>query len=296
MIHPSEKDVLEFFRLVGFPGIRFGEKDEGVQKYLKSYNYNFTPDLIAGPEEITEATVEGLFFIDVNEPTSDLLFNSEFYKQYEIDVPRVFKDILKKNSQEKIFTCIDMLPTFHHFCYLNALNKKLNKYSHKRKYSIGERQLVSANLGLVHHFNLGIIQEGCFTEVRKIITLLDYLRFYKRLSIKNDDLNNAGNLLLQELLNENQVDPYLLFIGREWKDVPIFFYLVHISVIKQQRKCHLALFILNTTILDACDKSYPIIRWFEEIIFNPKTQKYPTDAFDRKNIMIKIGNDEDLFT
>ena len=84
MEQDSEETVLSFLKLIGFPGVRRGETDEGVCNYLKSNNYNLTPDLVAGPPEIKEAPIEGLFFIDVIQPTSDLLFKSEFYKEHEM--------------------------------------------------------------------------------------------------------------------------------------------------------------------------------------------------------------------
>lgn len=297
MEQDSEETVLSFLKLIGFPGVRRGETDEGVCNYLKSNNYNLTPDLVAGPPEIKEAPIEGLFFIDVIQPTSDLLFKSEFYKEHEIDVPREFKEILLTNSKERPFTYIDMLPTSHHNCYLGALNKKLDKYAHQRKFNRDGERLVSANFGLVHHFNLGVIGEGSVSDVKKLITLLDYIRFYKKLApSENIDLKNAENLLLQELMNDKQVQPYLLLIGREWNDIPCLFYMLHISIIKQSKRHHLALISLNTVLLDNSDGNYPIHKWFADRVFHPKSKKYLNDEYKENKIIINIGAGEELFS
>lgn len=297
MKQDSEEKVLDFFKLIGFPGIRRGEKDKDFCNHLKSNGYNFTPDLIAGPKNIKDAPIEGLFFIDVIQPTTDLLFESKFYSEYEIDIPREFKEILTKNHREKASTYIDMLPKLHHECYLGALNKKLNKYAHQRKFNREGQQLVSANFGLVHHFNLGILKEGKLHDVKKLITLLDYIRFYKNLApSENVDLRNAENLLLNELANEQQVHPYILSIGRELKDLPCLFYLLHISVTKQSKMRHLALISLNTAHLDNSDGTYPVHKWFAERIFHPKSEKYLNDEYEEKKVVINIEAGDKLFS
>jgi hypothetical protein len=61
MTQDSEDIVLDFFKSLGFPGIRRGEKDKNLCKYLKKNGYNFTPDLIAGPPDIKVQRLEGYF-------------------------------------------------------------------------------------------------------------------------------------------------------------------------------------------------------------------------------------------
>lgn len=297
MIQKSEDIVLGFFKLLDFPGIRRGEDDKNLCKYLKTKGYNFTPDLIAGPPDIKDAAIGGLFFVDVIQPTTDLLFNSEFYSDSEIDVPSEFQRILYNNHQNNLSTYIDMLPNLHHDCYLEAMNKKLDKYAHQRKFDDDGEQLISANFGLVHHFNLGEFKEGKVSDVKKLITLLDYIRFYKRIApSKNIDLKNAENLLLNELVNENQSNPYLLFVGRDLKDLPYLFNLLHISIIKKSISHHLALIFLNTSHLDNSDGTYPVHKWFIERIFNPESVTYSNDEYKEKKVIINIGSDTELFS
>ncbi|MDL1962557.1 MAG: hypothetical protein LWX01_12870 [Deltaproteobacteria bacterium] len=84
MSEKSEKAVLECFKKINFPGIKLGERNPEVCNYLKKQNYHYTPDLVAGPKNIKLAPVEGLFFIDVMEPSSDLLFKSMASKQLTV--------------------------------------------------------------------------------------------------------------------------------------------------------------------------------------------------------------------
>lgn len=297
MSKDSENKVLEFFKLLGFPGIRRGEKDKELCKYLKINGYNFTPDLVAGPQDIKKAAVGGLFFIDVIQPTTDLLFNSEFYTDHEVDVPHEFEGILKNNYKNNLPTYIDRLPNAHHDCYLAALNKKLDKYAHQRNWNEDGSQLISANLGLVHHFNLGEFKDGKLSEVKKLITLLDYIRFYKRLApSENTDLRNAENLLLTELVNENQSSPYLLSVVRELKDLPCLFYMIYISIIKKSKDHHLSLICLNVSHFENSDVTYPVHKWFAERIFHPESVKYANDEYKQKLVVMNIKPDTDLFS
>jgi hypothetical protein len=71
-----ESIVLNFLELLCFPGIRRCEGNEDICSYLRENNYRFTPDLVAGPSDIRDAKLEGLFFVDVIKPTGDLLFDS----------------------------------------------------------------------------------------------------------------------------------------------------------------------------------------------------------------------------
>ncbi len=145
----TEDIILSFLQSLDFPGIRKGEGNEEVCVHLKNLGYKYTPDLVAGPEIITEAPLEGLFFIDVIEPTSDLLFGEEFYSPDQINTPKEFKRILDSNSRQEKSTFIDSLPNAHHDCYLEAINKKLSKYTHDRKFKIDNVEKICANFGLV---------------------------------------------------------------------------------------------------------------------------------------------------
>ena len=71
---------MEFFRKEGFPRIRKGETNKEVCEYLKENGYKFTPDLVACPDDIREAPIEGLFFIDVISPSSEMLFENQYFK------------------------------------------------------------------------------------------------------------------------------------------------------------------------------------------------------------------------
>ncbi|NWH06726.1 hypothetical protein [Desulfobacter latus] len=57
MNESSEDKILIFFRSLGFPGIRKGEKNDEVCRYLEENGYKFTPDLVAGPHNIREAGI-----------------------------------------------------------------------------------------------------------------------------------------------------------------------------------------------------------------------------------------------
>jgi len=126
---------------------------------------------------------------------------------------------------------------------------------------------------------------------------LDYIRFYKLLaSSENIDLRNAENLLLTELVNENQSSPYLLSIGRELKDLPCLFYMIHISIIKKSKNHHLSLICLILSHFDNSEGNYPVHKWFVERIFHPESVKYTNDKYKEKIVVINIGPGTDLFS
>ena len=297
MVKSSEDIVLDFLKLLGFPGIRRGENNSEVCSYLKDMDYRFTPDLVAGPPDIKDAKIEGLFFIDVIQPTSDLLFISKFYEDYEVNVPNEFKKILLDANNDVVPCSIDSIPNSHHQCYLDSINKKLDKYAHKRQFKKQNKGFVSANVGIVHHFNLEGLRGDNLSEIKKVITVLDYIRFYKRLSLSdNIDLKNAENDILNEIVNEDQNDPYLLMVGREWDDLPCLFLMLHISIIKRSKRKSLALLMLNTTHLDNSDEKYPVHNWFKDRIFHPRTFKQLNSEFKEKKITINISADKKIFT
>jgi len=237
MENSSEDLTLAFFKSLGFPGIRKGERNIEVCSYLRAKGYKFTPDLVAGPQKIKESEIEGLFFIDVVTPTSDMLFISKFYEGYNVNIPKIFKEKLEdtENNEKPLF--IDDIPNDHHEFYLDKLNDKLDKYAHQRKFNKGEKKFVSANFGIVHHFDLGELINNSITELKTLITALDYIRFYKRLAPSdNFDLKNAENLILNEIINENQAEPFILAVGRELADLPCLFFMLHITIIKQTKR------------------------------------------------------------
>ena len=90
MKYPYESIVLEFLQSIKFPGIRQCEGNREICSYLIENNYVYTPDLVVGPQNIRDTQIENLFFIDIIEPTTDLLFESKFYKGSPFDVPNEF--------------------------------------------------------------------------------------------------------------------------------------------------------------------------------------------------------------
>jgi hypothetical protein len=65
MMGQAETAVLDFLKQLQFPGIRHGEGNSSVCDFLKRNGYHFTPDSVAGPDDLEQAPIEGLFFVDV---------------------------------------------------------------------------------------------------------------------------------------------------------------------------------------------------------------------------------------
>lgn len=295
MQNASEKAVLNFLKKLDFPGIRYGEGNNQVCNYLKSKGYKFTPDLVAGPENIEDAPVEGLFFVEVIQPDSDLLFNSEFYEDLDFDIPKYFKTLLTQAGSNEDDINIDKLPNIHQDWYLKKFNKKLDKYAHQRKFTQNGQLMVTTNYGIVHHFNLGQVKGSNIAETKSLITLLDYLRFYKRLAPSdNIDLKNAETRLLQELINDAQSNPSVQMVGRPLKDLPCLFQMLHVTVEKNNSIHDLAIVVLNTAILDNADGKHPVHNWLARKIFHPKTKKYWNDETPSKKVSITIN--KQIFT
>ncbi len=296
MTGKAEIAVLEFFKRIGFPGIRLGEGNQSVCDFLKKNNYDFTPDLVAGPQDIAHAPIEGLFFIDVIQPTSDLLFKSIASKHLSINVSETFKKILQDATNDEEKPSINMLPIEHHQCYLDALNKKLDKYSHHRKFTRDGKLLVSANLGIVHHFDLGNVAKRNISDVRSLITLLDYLRFYKSLAPSdNTDLRNAENRLLIEIVNQEQQFPYVMMVGREWSDVPHLFLMIHITAIKDNKDMDISIILVNTILLDNSGLTHPVHKWFAINILN-RSEKCRNEEYTSQIITIGFNRNSNIFT
>ncbi len=291
MQNKSEKAVLRFLKNLDFPGIRFGEGNNQVCDYLESNGYEYTPDLVAGPENIEDAPIEGLFFVEVITPTSDLLFQSKFFENYDFDTPKVFKELLSKNTRNNGSVNIDMLPNNHQDCYLDKYNSKLDKYAHQRKFLDNGQLMVSTNLGIVHHFNLGKIKGNKIFAIKELITLLDYFRFYKRLAPSdNIDLKNAETRLLKELINNEQNSPFIQLVGREPENLPCLFQILHVSMEKNTSIQDLAVIVLNTAILDSIDANHPVHKWFIRKIFHPKNRMYLNSETTTEKVNITVNN------
>ena len=290
MQNEAEKAVLRFLKNLNLPGIRYGEGNKEVCDYLKSNGYKFTPDLVAGPEDIKEAPIEGLFFIEVIKPTSDLLFQSEFFKDLSFNTPQYFKDLLSKNANNDVDTYIDMLPNSHHDCYLDKYNGKLDKYSHQRNFIRDGQVKVTTNFGIVHHFNLGKVEGNNISDAKGLITLLDYFRFYKRLAPSNNiDLKNLEARLLRMLLNDAQNSPFILIVGRTLESLPCLFQILHVCVEKQNAIYDLSIMILNTSILDNADGNHPVHKWLASKILDPRSKKYLNDDTPNEKFQIAIN-------
>ena len=296
MRNSSEDKTLNFLKSLGFPGIRKGERNDEVCSYLSENGYKYTPDLVAGPQNIREAEIGGLFFIDVITPTSDMLFVSKYYKGYKINIPKIFQEKLDATSNNGKSFFIDEIPNDHQEFYLDSLNNKLDKYAHQRKFKKGEKLFVSANFGIVHYFDLGELINNSISEFKNLITVLDYIRFYKRLAPSNNiDLKNAENLLLKEIVNEKQEEPFILAVGRELADLPCLFFMLHMTIMKQTKRKHIALFVLNTPHLDNSDGKYPVHTWFKSRIFHLKSEKYLNSEYEETKVLLNINPSVKLF-
>ncbi len=293
----AEVAVLGFLKRMNFPGIRLGERNPNVCDFLKRSGYHFTPDLVSGPDEIDQAPVEGLFFIDIIQPTSDLLFKSSASHGLSINVSRTFKKILDDAANDKENPSINRLPIEHHQCYLEVLNKKLDKYSHKRPFTRAGSLVTSANLGIVHHFNLGTVAGTNVANVRGLITLLDYLRFYKSLAASptNIDLRIAENRLLMELLNQEQRFPYVMMVFRKWHDVPHLFLMIHVTVKKSNSDMDIAIILLNSALLDAVS-THPVHRWFACNIQNNSPESLTNEESTSHKATISFDRNGNLFS
>lgn len=255
----SERDVLDILKKISFPGIKLGQGNETVCNYFKSKNYSYTPDLVSGPTKIEQAPIEGLFFIDVNEPSGDILFKTKASHQLEKNISKTLKRLLQNPDRKEENLSINKMPSEHHKKYLDVLNKKLDKYAHQRKFHEGKKISVTSNLGIVHHFNLGVVKDNIISDRNKLITLVDYFRFYKLIALsENADLDKAEDIILKELINCKQEEPFIVTLGRNWSDLPALFLMIHILIKRNNKKYNLGLILVNTSILDKSNFDHPV--------------------------------------
>lgn len=288
--------VLDFLIKESFPRIRKGENNEDICEYLKENGYKYTPDLVSGPDNIREAPVEGLFFIDVITPSSEMLFESKYFEGCETDVPKEFLDKFIQNKEPGEYVSIYDASHFHHDCYLQKLNNKLDKYAHRRKYTSNGNQFISANMAVVHHFNLGNLENGKITETKKLITVLDYIRFYNHLSeTKSSDITSGENILLEELFNATQQESCIVSIARDLGNIPCLFIVLHIAIKKEGKMNDLALFLYNSNSLMKLDLRYPVHKWLYSKLFEPTTKVFQDDDYKNKTITLKINAVDTLF-
>ncbi len=253
--------VYPFLKSLGFPGVRLCESDPDVKKILQDKGFKKTPDLICGPHDLNTAPIEGLFFIDVNEPSGDFLFKKIASEKRELknDVSQFFSSLLSGDSFDLAF---NQLPRDHYHEYEAALNSKLDKYSFSRG--------IGTHTGIVHFFDIGrtrqIIPKNqnkplpTFENQNVFFTMIDYLNFYTKLesTSENKILEEAINYLLAELIAERPKRPYLILIPRDSR-VPILFLMIHVITYRNDERFDLGIMMINTTYAD--DDTYPIHRW-----------------------------------
>ncbi|MCI5212254.1 MAG: hypothetical protein D3910_26510 [Candidatus Electrothrix sp. ATG2] len=277
----SVENVLNFFKLMDFPGIRKGEDDQEIDNYFKSIlSYNGTPDLIAGLDNFEEVSIDDLFFIDVNEPSIDNLFKKHNKIEGASDNLSQLFNRLKEN---KSFS-LEEMPKEHYGNYLKAMNnKKIMKYCYRKEGTI------SKNFGMVHHINLGEIKNKRIQESEKFFLLIDLMKFYGSLSPQsNIDISNFYKRLMHKIIETDMSDPndpYVCLTGRdyhEWKDVPCFFYLLHINAIKDGKLHHFALWIINICHLydPSININYQIHDFFRKIASDPTVKEVSSEEYE----------------
>lgn len=273
----SEEDVLLLLKLLKMPGVRLCESESDICTSLKEKGYKYTPDIICGPSDINEAPLEGLFFVDVNEPSGDFLFLKEASIQLNKNVSQTFYSLLYKDMEYN--QSFSKLPIEHHQKYLEVLNGKLRKYSHCRNQS--------ANTAIVHHFNLGKIKENSFENTAKFFAMLDYIRFYFGIETKSDnkDLLEAEKYLLKDILGRELQTPYIISVRRDMPDVPVLFLMLHITANKNGERYDAGIILLNCKILEQ-DKNHPIYKWM--INFLNISKSVSTNETQELNVQLNV--------
>lgn len=274
----AEEDVLLLLKTINMPGVRLCESESDICTILKEKGYKYTPDIICGPPDINEAPLEGLFFIDVNEPSGDFLFKKKVSEQLNKNVSQAFYSFLYQDKEYS--RSFSKLPTEHHQNYLKVLNDKLEKYSHCRNQS--------ANTAIVHHFNLGNIEENSFEKPDKFLAMLDYIRFYFGIENKSDnkDLLEAEKYLLKNILGKETQTPYLISVRRDMPDVPVLFLMLHIAASKNGKRYDAGIILLNGNILERYDRNHPIFKWMFN--FLKSSQSVSTNETQEFNIQFNV--------
>jgi len=250
-------NVFSFLKSLGMPGLRFCESDPEVKTVLLGKGFNKTPDLICGPGNLSEAPLEGFFFIDVNEPSGDFLFKEAASKKLEKNIAQTFRTLL--GEDDKFEWGLEQLPIDHHAHYLNVLNNKLDKYSFLRPQT--------CNTGLVHFFDLGESTKEQFENQDKFFAMLDYLHFYTRLECESGKKNllEAGKYLLKELTADEPKRPYLIFVKRDSQE-PILFLMMYVITHRKGIQFDFGIIMVNTNVKENDETKYPLHAWIVELV------------------------------
>jgi len=277
----ATNNVFSFLNSLGMPGLRFCESDPKVRTVLLGKGFNKTPDLICGPDDLNEAPLEGFFFIEVNEPSGDLLFKEAASRKLGTNVAQNFRTLL--GDEDKFEWGLEQLPIDHHADYLSVLNNKLCKYSFLRSQT--------CNTGLVHFFDLGELTKERFENQDKFFAMLDYLHFYTRLECKSGKkvLVEAGKYLLKELTAEEPKRPCLIFVKRDSQE-PILFLMVHVITHRKGIRFDFGIIMVNTNINENNQAKYPIHTWIVQLISN--SQSVSIDRECDGTIKISVQRDK----
>ena len=180
---------------------------------------------------------------------------------------------------------------------MNVINKKLEKYSHERKYIANGQSMVSANFGIVYHFNLGSIQDNTISNTRELITLIDYIRFYKHLAQHdNIDITNASTLLWEEIVKKKPDTPYILVTNREWNDLPCWFQMIHVIVSRNNIIHDFAIMLVNSCIFQKSNQSYPVYKWFISNFMHHSSQVFNGEELIPKKTIFHVKGSNGLFS
>lgn len=255
-------NVFSFLKSLDMPGLRFCESDPEVKTILLGKGFNKTPDLICGPGNLNEAPLEGFFFIDVNEPSGDLLFKQAASRKLASNVAQNFRILL--GEDDKFEWSLDQMPIDHHGDYLKVLNDKVGKYSFLRTQT--------CNTGLVHFFDLGESAKERVENQDKFFAILDYLFFYTKLESKSEQKNlvEAERYFLKELTAEEPKRPYLILVKRD-SQVPVLFLMIQVLVRRKGVRFDFGIMMVNTNVTENNESQYPIHSWIVHLASNSQT-------------------------
>lgn len=284
--------VYPFLKSLGMPGLRLCESDPGVKKVLFDKGFAKTPDLICGPDDLNNATLDGLFFIDVNEPSGDFLFKKVASEKRELknNISQIFSSLL---DGDKFDFGLDQLPRDHYPEYVAALNNKVDKYSFSRRINTN----IATNTGIIQFFDIGeVTWVSTGNELlptvenqNRLFTLIDYLNFYTKLESTSEKkiLAAAINYLLTELTAKEPKKPYLILLPRD-SQVPVLFLMIHIITYRKEVRYDLGIMMVNTTY--ANNDNYAICKWLVDI--HEKSQTESIDAKSQVPIRLHVLRDK----